>query len=348
MNLELEKRDLKNLSINELHSLAFSFRKEKYRVSQILRWLYKNGVDSIDKMSNLPKDFRQKLAENLFISQLNILKVEESKDGTKKFLFGLKDGERIESVLIPEKKRLTLCISSQVGCAMGCKFCLTGKMGLKRNLTLSEILNQILMVKENLDHKAQITNIVIMGMGEPLDNYENIINALEIMLSQDAFNFSSRKVTISTVGLIPELERLAKENIRFRLAISLNATTEEIRSYLMPINKHHPLSEILNICRRFPLRPRERITFEYVLLEGENDSPSDAKRLVELLNGIPSKLNLIPLNEAQEIPFKRPSEKRIREFQKILLERNLTAIVRASKGSDISAACGQLQGKYRD
>lgn len=348
MNLELEKRDLKNLSINELHSLVLSFKKEKYRVSQILRWLYKNGVDSIDKMSNLPKDFRQKLAEIFFISQLNILKVEESKDGTKKFLFGLKDGERIESVLIPKKKRLTLCISSQVGCAMGCKFCLTGKMGLKRNLTLSEILNQILMVKENLFNKAQITNIVFMGMGEPLDNYENIINALEIMLSQDAFNFSSRKVTISTVGLIPELERLAKENIRFRLAISLNATTEEIRSYLMPINKHHPLSEILNICRRYPLRPRERITFEYVLLEGENDSPSDAKRLLGLLSEIPSKVNLIPLNEAQEIPFKRPSEKRIREFQKILLERNLTAIVRTSKGSDISAACGQLQGKYRN
>ncbi len=343
-----EKIDLKNLSIKELNSLIISFGKERYRTAQILRWLYKKGVRSSDEMTNLSKDFRHDLNEIAFISRLNILRIEESKDGTKKFLFGLHDGKNIESVLIPDKNRLTLCISTQVGCAMGCKFCLTGKMGLKRNLTLSEILNQIIMVKEILDGKASITNIVMMGMGEPLNNYENCVNSIEIMTHQEAFNFSSRKVTLSTVGLIPELERLSKEKIRFRLAISLNASNDETRTYLMPINRLHPIKEILSICKKFPIRPRERITFEYVLLEGENDSPSDAKDLVNLLKGIPSKVNLIPLNEAPEIPFKRPSEERIMKFQKILLDGGLTAIVRKSKGSDISAACGQLQGKSGD
>lgn len=343
-----EKIDLKNLSIKELNSLIISFGKERYRTAQILRWLYKKGVRSSDEMTNLSKDFRHDLNEIAFISRLNILRIEESKDGTKKFLFGLHDGKNVESVLIPDKNRLTLCISTQVGCAMGCKFCLTGKMGLKRNLTLSEILNQILMVKEILDGKASITNIVMMGMGEPLNNYENCVNSIEIMTHQEAFNFSSRKVTLSTVGLIPELERLSKEKIRFRLAISLNASNDETRTYLMPINRLHPIKEILSICKKFPIRPRERITFEYVLLEGENDSPSDAKDLINLLKGIPSKVNLIPLNEAPEIPFKRPSEERIMRFQKILLDAGLTAIVRKSKGSDISAACGQLQAKSGD
>ncbi len=343
-----EKIDLKNLSTKELNSLIISFGKERYRTAQILRWLYKKGVRFIDEMTNLSKDFRHDLNEIAFISRLNILRIEESKDGTKKFLFGLHDGKNIESVLIPDKNRLTLCISTQVGCAMGCKFCLTGKTGLKRNLTLSEILNQIIMVKEILDGKASITNIVMMGMGEPLNNYENCVNSIEIMTHQEAFNFSSRRVTLSTVGLIPELERLSKEKIRFRLAISLNASNDETRTYLMPINRLHPIKEILSICKKFPIRPRERITFEYVLLEGENDSPSDAKDLVNLLKGIPSKVNLIPLNEAPEIPFKRPSEERIMKFQKILLDGGLTAIVRKSKGSDISAACGQLQGKSGD
>lgn len=340
-----EKIDLKNLTIKDLSSLITSLGKERYRAIQILRWLYKNGVHSIDEMTNLSKDFRRILNDIAFISRLDILKTEVSKDGTKKFLFELNDGKNIESVLIPDKKRLTLCISTQVGCAMGCKFCLTGKMGLKRNLNLSEILNQIIMVKESLSGKATITNIVMMGMGEPLNNYENCINSIEIMTSQEAFNFSSRKVTLSTVGLIPELERLSKEKVRFRLAISLNAPNDDKRTYLMPINRLHPLREILSICKRYPLRPRERITFEYVLLEEENDSPSDAKELARLLRGIPSKVNLIPLNEAPEIPFKRPSEERIRNFQKILLDKGLTAIVRTSKGNDISAACGQLQGK---
>ena len=230
---------------------------------------------------------------------------------------------------------------------MGCRFCLTGKKGLKRNLTTAEIVNQILAVRETLPDKTSITNIVLMGMGEPLANYQNTLKAVELMTHPEAFKFSSRRVTVSTVGILPELEQLAREKARFRLAISLNASDEETRSRLMPVNRLYPLKKILEVCRRYPLQPRSRITFEYVLLEGENDSPEDAKRLLTILKGIPSKINLIPLNETPEIPFKRPSEERVRQFQEILMKAGMTAIVRASKGADISAACGQLQGKFQ-
>ncbi len=296
-------------------------------------------------MTNLSKKFRQELSQIAFIPDLPLLRTEESRDGTRKFLFHLQDGNRIESVLIPDKKRLTLCLSTQVGCAMGCRFCLTGKIGFKRDLTTAEIVNQILAVKGTLPEKTSVTNIVLMGMGEPLANYQNTIKSIELMIHPEAFKFSSRRVTLSTVGLITEIERLPREKVQFRLAISLNASDEETRSRLMPINQRYPLKDILRCCRNFPLRPRARITFEYVLLDGENDSPGDAKRLLKILRGIPSKVNLIPLNEAPGIPFRRPSEEKVRRFQEILLEGGLTAIVRASKGADISAACGQLQGK---
>jgi 23S rRNA (adenine2503-C2)-methyltransferase len=345
LNHSSEKIDLKNLTFQELKDFITSFGKERYRSLQILRWLYQKDVHSIDEMTNLSKKFRQSLSEISFISNLHPLHVEEAKDGTKKFLFQLTDGNRIESVLIPDKKRLTLCLSTQVGCALGCRFCLTGKMGWKRDLMVSEILNQILAVRETLTDKTSITNVVLMGMGEPLANYKNTTKAIELMTNPDAFKFSSRRITLSTVGLLPELEQLAKEKISFRLAISLNASDEETRSYLMPINRRYPLKKVLEACRNFPLRPRTRITFEYVLVEGVNDSSQDAKRLLKILSGIPSKVNLIPLNEAPGIPFKRPSEKKIKQFQEILMEGGLTAIVRASKGTEISAACGQLQGK---
>jgi 23S rRNA (adenine2503-C2)-methyltransferase len=271
--------------------------------------------------------------------------VEQARDGTKKFLFELEDGNRIESVLIADKMRLTLCLSTQVGCALGCRFCLTAKIGWKRDLKSSEILNQILMVRKMLPPKTSITNIVLMGMGEPLANYANSLKAIELMAHPDAFKFSSRRITLSTAGLLPELERLAKGKISFRLAISLNASDEETRSQLMPSSRRYPLKKILALCKSFPLRPRTRITFEYVMVEGMNDSPQDAKRLLRILKGVPSKVNLIPLNEAPEIPFRRPSDERVKRFQEILMEGGLTAIVRISKGGEISAACGQLQGK---
>ncbi len=346
MNVSAEKIDLKDLSSSELTEFLGSFGKERYRSVQILRWLYQKGVSSFDEMTNLSKRFRQELSRVSFISSLHPARVEQAKDGTKKFLFQLDDGNRIESVLIPDKARLTLCLSTQVGCALGCRFCLTGKLGWKRDLTTSEILNQIVAVKRTLPEKTSITNIVLMGMGEPLANYENTMKALGLMIHPDAFKFSSRRITLSTVGLFPRLEQLSKEKISFCLAISLNASDEETRSYLMPINRRYPLNKILKLCKNFPLRPRSRITFEYVLVEGINDSPQDAKRLIRILRSIPSKVNLIPLNEAPGIPFRKPSDEAVKQFQEILMEAGLTAIVRTSKGKEISAACGQLQAKF--
>jgi 23S rRNA (adenine2503-C2)-methyltransferase len=345
LNNSLEKVDLKNLSPSELIEFLGSFGKERYRSIQILRWLYQKGAQSFEEMTNLSKRFRQELSQVSFISNLHPLHVEQARDGTKKFLFQLEDGNRIESVLIPDKARLTLCLSTQVGCAFGCRFCLTGKIGWKRDLMVSEILNQILAIRRILPGKTSITNIVLMGMGEPLANYKNTLKAIALMAHPDAFKFSSRRITLSTVGLLPELERLAKEKISFRLAISLNASEEETRSYLMPVNRRYPLKKILALCKNFPLRPRTRITFEYVMVEGINDSSQDAKKLLRILRGIPSKVNLIPLNETPGIPFKKPSEEKVKQFQEILMEGGLTAIVRTSKGTEISAACGQLQAK---
>jgi 23S rRNA (adenine2503-C2)-methyltransferase len=345
LNRHLEKFDLKNLSPSELEGFITQFGKERYRSIQILRWLYQKGIQSFDEMTNLSKKFRQEVDQISFISSLHPIQVEKGRDGTKKFLFQLEDGNSIESVLIPDKNRLTLCLSTQVGCAMGCRFCLTGKKGWKRNLIVSEMVNQILAIRGTLSDKTSITNIVLMGMGEPLANYQNTLKAIELMTHPEAFKFSYRRVTLSTAGLLPELERLSKEKFSSSLAISLNAADEETRSHLMPINLHSPLAKVLEICRNFPLRPRTRITFEYVLVEGINDSSLDAKRLLKILRGIPSKVNLIPLNEAPGIPFKRPSEEKIKQFQEILMRGGLTAIVRISKGTDISAACGQLQAR---
>ncbi len=341
-----EKIDLKNLRPSELERFISSFGKERYRSVQILRWLYQKGVHSIGEMTNLSKKFREQLDQVSRISSHRILHVEEASDGTKKFLFELEDGERIESVLIPDKSRLTLCVSTQVGCGLGCRFCLTGKIGWKRDLSTSEILNQVLAVRESLKNRASITNLVLMGMGEPLANYENTLKAIELMAHPDGLGFSSRRITLSTAGHLPGLERLLKERIQFRLALSLNATDEETRSRLMPINRRFPMRKILDVLRNFPLSRRTRITFEYVMIAGVNDSMEDAKRLIQLLKGIPSKINLIPLNEGPGIPFKRSSEEKVRQFQETLMKAGLTAIVRASKGADISAACGQLQAKH--
>lgn len=343
---DMEKVDIKNLSPAELTDLLRPFGKERYRSTQVIRWLFQKGIQSFDEMTNLSKPFRQELNQVSYLSTLHLLNIEEARDKTQKYLFQLEDGHRIESVLIPDKKRLTLCLSTQVGCAFECKFCLTGRMGWKRNLKASEILNQILAVKKKIPHHQSLTNLVLMGMGEPLANYDNTLKAIEWMVHPDAFCFSSRKVTLSTAGLIPALERLKNETVSFRLAISLNATDEKTRSYLMPINHRYPLSKLLEVCRSFPIRPRTRITFEYVMLDGINDSLHDAKRLIKILRGIPSKINLIPLNEAPEIPFKRPSDEKIKQFQEYLMEGGLTVIVRASKGVEISAACGQLHAKF--
>ncbi len=335
--------EMKDLTLRDLEGFVSELGQERYRARQLIKWLYQKGANNFDEMTDLSKSLRETLNRVAFISTLTPNRIETSEDGSKKFLFFLMDGNSVESVLIPDGSRLTLCISTQVGCPLNCQFCLTGKMGFIRNLTPSEMLNQILSVQREVVSQRRITNIVLMGMGEPLANYDNTIKAIEIMQYDTGLDLSGRRVTLSTAGLIPEMERLMTTGLRFQLAVSLNAADNDTRSSLMPINKSHSLKQVLEICRRFPLRPRERVTFEYVLIDGVNDSTHDALRLVRLIKDIPCKVNLIPLNESPELEFRRPSDERIHEFQRILLERHITCIIRKSRGGDISAACGQLR-----
>jgi 23S rRNA (adenine2503-C2)-methyltransferase len=337
--------DLKGLTQGELERFVLDLGQERYRAKQLVKWLYQKATTDFNEMTDLSKPFRETLGRVAFISSLTPKKVETSVDGSRKFLFSLMDGQSVEDVLIPDESRLTLCISTQVGCPLGCRFCLTGKMGFVRNLTPSEMLNQILAAQREGASQGKITNIVLMGMGEPLANYDNTVKAIEIMQHELGLGLSARRITLSTAGLVPQMERLVNAGLRFQLAVSLNAADDDTRSFLMPINKSHPLKDILEICRRFPLRPRERITFEYVLIDGINDSPRDALRLVRLINDIRCKVNLIPLNESPELEFQRPSDETVHEFQKILLDRHITCIIRKSRGGDISAACGQLRGQ---
>jgi len=333
--------DIKNLTIEELTAFLGGMGKERFRARQIVRWVYGRGVTDFAEMTDLSKDLREELARRAFISAWQPEVVEESRDGTRKYLFRLVDGQTVETVRIPmEGGRSTLCVSTQVGCAMGCTFCLTGSFGLVRNLSAAEIVNQVCAAFT----EGPVNNIVLMGMGEPLHNLENVVRALQILYLPDGFGFGARKVTLSTSGLVPEMRELSRR-IRVNLAISLNATTDAVRNELMPVNRRYPLKELMAACRDYPLQPRQRLTFEYILIRDLNDSPEDAKRLVKLLHGIKAKVNLIPFNEHQGSVFHTPPEERIEAFQTYLLSRNLVAIRRASKGRDISAACGQLKGR---
>ncbi|OGP81678.1 MAG: 23S rRNA (adenine(2503)-C(2))-methyltransferase [Deltaproteobacteria bacterium RBG_16_54_11] len=337
--------NLKDLSLEELEALIAGLGKERYRARQIMRWLYGRGASSFEEMTDLAKELRAELSRTARISSLASLAEERSPDGTRKYLFGLEDGNQVESVLIPDDGRLTLCISTQAGCAMGCRFCLTGMGGFARDLTAGEILDQIVRVAGALEPGERLTNCVLMGMGEPLANYDRVQGALGIMASDLGFGLSRRRITLSTVGLIPQIKRLFAEGVPCRLAVSLNATTQKVRSFLMPISRRYPLSALLAACRALPLPPRERITFEYVLIQGVNDSDADAHRLTQILRGIRCKVNLIPFNECPGILFRRPQEKVVLRFQKVLMEAGYLTIIRESRGGAISAACGQLRGR---
>jgi 23S rRNA (adenine2503-C2)-methyltransferase len=339
--------NLKDLSLEELENLIAGLGKAQYRARQIMRWLYRHGASSLDEMTDLAKELRAELGRTARISSLAPLAVEQSNDGTRKYLFDLRDGNQVESVLIPDDGRLTLCISTQAGCAMGCRFCLTGRGGFARDLTAGEILDQILGVFRELGPGERITNCVLMGMGEPLANYDCVKRALGIMASDLGFGLSRRRITLSTVGLVPQMKRLFSEGVPCRLAVSLNASSQKVRAYLMPVARRYPLSALLAACRELPLPPRERITFEYVLIQGVNDAEGDARRLTQILRGIRSKVNLIPLNECPGIPFRRTREKEVFLFQRILMEAGYTTIIRESRGGAISAACGQLRGRIR-
>lgn len=336
--------DIKSLTLPELCDLLTGLGKEKFRAKQIIKWIYSRGVTSFDEMTDLSKALREELKERFVVSDWTPEVVETSEDGTRKYLFRLNDRETVESVRIPmEGGRDTLCISTQVGCAMQCSFCLTGTFGLTRNLDASEIVNQVCASLKD----GPIHNIVLMGMGEPLHNLDNVVKALEILYLDDGCGYGARRVTLSTCGLVPEMHELAKR-IKVGLAVSLNATTDELRDQLMPINKKYPLAVLMDACREIPLEPRQRITFEYILIGGVNDSRTDAKRLVKLLHGIRAKVNLIPYNEHVGSEFREPTTEAIEEFQRYLLDRQIVAIRRASKGQDISAACGQLKAKLEE
>jgi 23S rRNA (adenine2503-C2)-methyltransferase len=338
------KTNLKALSKDDISHFIEDMGLPRYRANQLLHWIYQKYVSEINDITEFSKDLRDWLNRLSYISNLNLAKSQKSEDGTEKFLFSLEDGETIESVLIPDEDRLTLCISSQVGCAMGCRFCLTGEIGLIRNLRAYEIVDQIIGVSRIIRPSRKLTNIVFMGMGEPLANFDEVVEALR--RATTLIGISKRKITLSTAGLIPKIASLAEKAPEVNLAVSLNAATDVVRSEIMPINKKYPLEFLIGACRRFPLSPRRRITFEYVLISGVNDSADDAERLSNLLKGMKCKINLIPLNPHAGSLLKRPSEEVVLVFQKILLRHNLTALIRDSKGQDISAACGQLSAGH--
>ncbi len=347
----------------ERSELAELFRPS-FRATQIYKSVYQHWIDDFEAMTDLPKASRAPLAAEWDIKLPSVHRRFDSTDGTRRYLVRLNDGEFAETVLIPEEDRNTVCISSQIGCALACTFCLTGQLGLTRHLSAGEIVTQALIAqRENLAGglgpspgtpsrnaaglsprgEASSFNIVLMGMGEPLHNYDNVMKAIRILHDEDGLNMSMSRITLSTAGLLPGIERLAEEPMIPNLAISLTGATNPKRDQLMPINRKYPIEELLQAVRRFPLKHRQRVTFEYVLLHGVTDAPGDALHLVKLLRGIRAKVNLIPFNEAEELNYRRPSDAAVERFKKILVDHNIGAFVRKNRGNDISAACGQLK-----
>lgn len=336
--------DIKNITENELADWLERHAIARYRARQIFGWVYHRGVENFLEMTDLSKTLRHSLKNRLTIGRLEPERIVSSKDGSRKYLFRLKDGQAIESVLIPERGHRTLCVSSQVGCAMACRFCLTGQKGLIRNLETGEIINQVCAVKRTLFEKDRLTNLVFMGMGEPLANYENVVKALHVLTNDYGLQFSNRRVTVSTAGLAPKIADLGGDT-RVSLAVSLNAVDNQTRTRLMPINRTYPIEKLLRECARFPLPNRRMITVEYVLLRGVNDSEEEARRLARLLRPLRAKINLIPFNLFENAPFRSPKEEQVLAFQNVLLQQGYTTIVRRSKGRDIGAACGQLRAQ---
>jgi len=340
----MNPRNIKALTLKDLEHWLIDNDIKAYRATQIFKWIYQYNAQRFDTMTDISLALRQKLTEHFCILSPVITKVQASVDGSKKFAFCLHDGNYVESVLIPERNHYTLCISSQVGCAQGCRFCLTARQGLIRNLSHDEIVSQVQLVLSDMDPNASLPlkNIVFMGMGEPLANYDNVKTAIDILInSKYGFQFSTRKITLSTCGIIPNMIKFSKE-IPVLLAISLNATDNETRDKLMPINRKYPIEQLIEVCRNYPLRSGRMLTIEYVLIKNLNDDISNANRLSYLLRGTRSKINLIPYNAHRQSDFERPDALTIEEFQKTLIKNNYTVIIRQSKGTDISAACGQL------
>ncbi|MEW6321590.1 MAG: 23S rRNA (adenine(2503)-C(2))-methyltransferase RlmN [Acidobacteriota bacterium] len=342
MTREARRVDLGELELTEIEAAFDAEAVPRFHARQVYRWIWKRGVTDFAAMTDLGRPLRASLADRFEIRTPAVVRHDVSEDGTQKFVLSLADGQRIESVYIPDTPSQTFCVSTQVGCAMGCAFCLTGRMGLVRHLTAGEIAAQARILAAATGLLDKPFNIVLMGMGEPLHNYDPTMKALRMWHEEQGLGIGPRRVTLSTVGLVPMLDRLAQESLMPNLAISLHATTEAQRAAIVPPTKKYSLADIIEACRRFPLKKRSRITFEYVLLEGVNDSLEDARRLVKLLAGLKAKVNLIPLNAAPGIPFERPGDARVEAFAQTLADRHVSVSVRKSRGRDIRAACGQL------
>ncbi len=344
--------ELRSLSRPELAALVAELGEKPFRARQLFRWLHRNGAAALDEMTDLPRPLRAALAARSSLVTLERASEQRSVDGTIKWTWRTGDGKLVESVYMPEADRKTLCVSSQVGCALGCGFCMTGTMGLARHLTAGEIVDQVHRANRRLVELGEgpaprpLTNLVFMGMGEPLHNFDQLKAALELLLDEDGPNFSHRHVTVSTSGLVPVMRRLGEET-QVKLAVSLNATTDAQRDAIMPINRRWPIRELLAACRTFPMKQGRRITFEYVLLGGVNDTDADAQRLAKLVAGIPAKINLIPYNDNPGLGFRAPAPERVEAFHRILFDRDITAVIRKNRGGDIAAACGQLAAAGR-
>jgi len=338
-----ERHDLLGMTMSELCTFAEDVLGERsFRGKQLFKWIYQKDCTDFLVMTDMGKSVRQKLVDVARVSRLEVRAAEHSKDGTIKFLWGLDDGLQVESVLIPEDRRMTLCISTQVGCPLACDFCVTGKGGYVRNLTRAEILLQIMQAQQHSPER-RISNIVLMGMGEPLLNLDNVLPAMEIVQENEGLGISHRRITLSTVGLLPQLEEFGRRS-RINLAISLHGTTNPQRTKLMPINRKYPLEDLMEVLRRFPLPHRKQVTIEYILIKGVNDTVEDARRLVELLRGLPSKVNLIPYNNNPFTEYKTSEQRDILAFQEVLMAARVHTMTRLNRGDDISAACGQLGG----
>ena len=337
-----ERQVLTELEPDALAVALADLGERPFHARQIYAWVYRRGVAEFSLMTDLSMALRAKLERTFAIATPTVTARNESTDGTIKFLMRLGDGREVESVFIPDTPAMTFCVSTQVGCAMRCGFCLTGRMGLLRNLTAGEIAAQVRVMAHDLGLASRRFNVVLMGMGEPLHNYDATMKALGILAADCGLAVNPRRVTLSTVGVLPALARLANEPLMPNLAVSLHATTEELRDRLVPVSRKYGLADLIAACRRFPTPRRDRITFEYVLLRDVNDGVADARRLAILLRGIRSKVNLIPLNEVPGIPYRRPSDAQVDRFARTLAERQVVVSVRKSRGRDIRAACGQL------
>lgn len=336
-------QDIKEFNLKELEEKFLSLEIKAYHARQVFSWIYKKGVLDFNYMSDIPQKLREMLVDKFYISELKLLKLLKSEDGTAKLLLGLKDGNCVEAVIIPTRERVTACVSSQVGCKFGCNFCASGMLGFKRNLSVGEIIDQVIYLKDTApDNK--LTNLVFMGIGEPMDNYANVMKAIRIINSGQGFNIGARKITISTSGVIPGIESLSREELQVELSVSLHAADDKLRTALMPVNKKYPLKELIKACKEYSLKTNRQVTFEYILIKGVNADIGNARNLVKLLEGFKlSKVNIIPFNSILEFKAQTADKATIISFQDYLAKHGVHAILRKERGEDIGAACGQLR-----